>query len=54
MVVAAQHRRAQSPASRIELLRPTLQKAAAEARQLELPAAEVVALFSQLLAESQA
>lgn len=54
MVVAARHRRAQPPASRIELLRPTLQKAADEARQLELPAAEVIALFTQLLAESQA
>ena len=54
MVVAARHRRAQPPASRIELLRPTLQKAADEARQLELPAAKVIALFTQLLAESQA
>lgn len=47
MVVAARHRRAQPPASRIELLRPTLQKAADEARQLELPAAEVIALLDR-------
>lgn len=51
MVVAAEHRRAQPAASRIELLRPTLQKAADEARQLELPRAEVLALFKQLLDE---
>ena len=36
MVVAAQHTRAQPAASRVELLRPTLEKAAAEARQLQL------------------
>ena len=52
MVVAAQHSGAQPAASRIELLRPTLQKAADEARQLELPKAEVVGLFSQLLDET--
>lgn len=49
MVVAAQHHRAQPAASRIELLRPTLQKAADEARQLELPKAEVLGLLEQLL-----
>jgi GntR family transcriptional regulator len=52
MVVAAQHHRAQSAASRIELLRPSLQKAADEARQLELPKAEVIGLFDQLLDEN--
>ena len=51
MVVAAHHQRPQSPASRIELLRPTLQKAADEARQLELPAAEVIGLLTQLLSD---
>lgn len=51
MVVAAQHRRAQPAASRIELLRPTLQRAAREARQLQLPRAEVLALLKTLLDE---
>jgi len=49
MVVAAQHRRAQPAASRIELLRPTLERAAQEARQLQLPRAEVLALMKTLL-----
>lgn len=52
MVVAAQHSRAQPSASRIELLRPTLQQAADEARQLQLPKAEVIGLFNQLLDEN--
>lgn len=51
MVVAAQHRKAQSAASRIELLRPTLAKAADEARQLELPKTEVLGLLEQLIDE---
>jgi GntR family transcriptional regulator len=49
MVVAAQHTQAKSAASRVELLRPTLEKAAAEARQLELPAAQVLKLFQNIL-----
>lgn len=49
MVVAGQHRRAQPAASRIELLRPTLERAAQEARQLQLPRAEVLALLKTLL-----
>lgn len=52
MVVAAQHQRAMGTRSRIELLRPTLEKAAAEARQLELPAEQALALFKTLLQES--
>jgi GntR family transcriptional regulator len=51
MVVAAQHRRAQSAATRIELLRPTLARAAQEAQQLQLPKAEVLGLFKALLDE---
>ncbi len=51
MVVAAQHRRAQPAASRIELLRPALERAAREARQLQLPRAEVLALLKTLLDE---
>ena len=54
MVVAAQHRRAASSASRVELLRPSLERAAAEARQLELPADQVLSLFEEILnAETQ-
>ena len=51
MVVAAQHRRAASSASRVELLRPALERAAAEARQLELPTGHVLRLFEQILDE---
>jgi GntR family transcriptional regulator len=51
MRVAPQHRRAQPAASRIELLRPTLERAAAEAKQLELPPARVLELFKTILDE---
>jgi len=51
MVVAAQHTHATPSASREELLRPTLEKAAAEAHQLELPGAQVLELFEQILQE---
>ncbi len=51
MRVAPQHQRAQPAASRIELLRPVLQRAAAEARQLQLPRATVLKLFSDILDE---
>ena len=53
MRVAPQHRRAQPAASRIELLRPALARAAAEARQLQLPKATVMKLFSDILDEDQ-
>ena len=53
MVVAPQHRRAQPAAERVELLRPTLQRAATEARQLELPAAQALSLFKTILRETQ-
>jgi GntR family transcriptional regulator len=49
MVVAAQHQKAMKTRGRVELLRPVLEKAAAEARQLELPADQVLALFKALL-----
>lgn len=52
MVVAAQHQKALAPRSRVELLRPTLERAAAEARQLELPVDQVLALFKSLLKDS--
>lgn len=49
MVVAAHHQKAMRTRSRVELLRPVLEKAAAEARQLELPDDQVLALFKSLL-----
>jgi GntR family transcriptional regulator len=49
MVVAAPHRKAQTAADRAELLRPTLERAAAEARQLQLSPAQVLALFKTIL-----
>ena len=53
MVVAAQHTRAKSSASRVELLRPTLEKAAAEAKQLELLSSQVLQLFEHILNEGE-
>lgn len=53
MVVAAQHARAQSSASRTEQLRPTLEKAAAEARQLEVPAAQALKFFQRILNDGE-
>ena len=49
MRVAAQHKRAQPAADRLDLLRPTLERAAAEAQQLEVPAAKALQLFDQIL-----
>jgi GntR family transcriptional regulator len=49
MVVASHHQKALRTRSRVELLRPALEKAAAEARQLELPPDQVLALFKSLL-----
>jgi GntR family transcriptional regulator len=51
MVVAAQHTQARPSASRVELLRPSLEKAASESRQLELTSAQVLKLFQQILNE---
>ena len=53
MRVAPQHRRAQPAASRIELLRPLLQRAAAEARQLELSKTATLKLFSDIFDEAE-
>ena len=53
MVVAAQHTQAAPPASRVELLRPTLEKAAAEVRQLELKSAQAIELFQTILNEGK-
>jgi GntR family transcriptional regulator len=52
MVVAAQHQQAQPTADRAELLRPTLQKAAAEARQLQLSKTQALTLFKTILDEN--
>ncbi len=52
MVVAARHQKAMGTRSRVELLRPTLEKAAAEAHQLELPTDQVLALFKTLLQDT--
>jgi GntR family transcriptional regulator len=51
MVVADQPRHGRSRAERIALLRPTLERAAIEARQLELDPDTVLALFNQLMKE---
>jgi GntR family transcriptional regulator len=51
MRVAPQHRQAQPAASRIELLRPALERAAAEARQLQLGSGAVLRLFKDILEE---
>lgn len=51
MVVAEQA--ASKPAERAELLRPTLERAALEARQLELDPDTVLTLFAHILKEAQ-
>jgi GntR family transcriptional regulator len=52
MRVAPQHQRAQSAAVRVQLLRPTLARAAAEAHQLQLPKQAVLKLFEQIIDET--
>ncbi|PTT80364.1 GntR family transcriptional regulator [Pelomonas sp. HMWF004] len=51
MVVAAQHQRAQPAADRVELLRPALERAATEARQLQLSKTQALHLFKTILDE---
>lgn len=51
MVVAAPPKRTHSLANRAELLRPSLERAAHEARQLELDHETVLALFTKILKE---
>jgi len=51
MEVAARTGAAQDTLQRAELLRPTLERAAMEARQLELDSDTVVSLFIQILKE---
>lgn len=52
MLVAAQTSPKNSLQSRTELLRPTLTRAALEAKQLELDAGTVLALFEHILKET--
>jgi GntR family transcriptional regulator len=52
MIVADGPQRAHSVASRAELLRPTLERAALEARQLELTPATVLALFTKIMKDA--
>ncbi len=49
MVIAAGHARPAAARDRIEQLRPTLQRAAAEARELGIPASRALELFERLL-----
>lgn len=49
MAVASQHTRAHTKALRIDLLRPTLERAAAEAAQLEIDSNTALNLFEKLL-----
>jgi len=51
MEVAARAGGEQSATERAELLRPTLERAAMEARQLELDSDTVLSLFTQILKE---
>ena len=53
MVVADQHRRPQPAADRIDLLRPTLEAAARETHQLQLPASQALGLFKTILNEQE-
>ena len=53
MVIAEQHGRAQPEADRTGLLRPTLERAAAEARQLQLAPSQALALFKTILNEHE-
>ncbi len=52
MTVAAAPTGSHSSAARAELLRPTLERAALEARQLELDPATVLALFTNIMKEA--
>ena len=53
MLVAERPAQAHSQRGREDLLRPTLQRAAAEARQLELDPGTVLALLKKILKEEQ-
>ena len=52
MLVADRQRSASEAGERLALLRPTLERAAREARELELDSATVLSLFKTILKES--
>jgi GntR family transcriptional regulator len=54
MVIAAGHVKPAAARERIEQLRPTLERAAAEARELAIPSTQALQLFEQLLKASEA
>jgi GntR family transcriptional regulator len=53
MVVAAQHGKPQKLNTRIELLRPVLERAAQQAHQLEIDDDHALLLFKKILGEKQ-
>jgi GntR family transcriptional regulator len=53
MVVAQGHQGPQHSADRAELLRPTLERAAEEARQLQLTASQALSLFKTILHDTK-
>lgn len=53
MLVAERQKQAQGVDNRIDLLRPTLERAAQEARQLELDPEISIALFKKILKEKK-
>jgi GntR family transcriptional regulator len=53
MVVADPHQRARPAQDRAQLLRPTLERAAQESRQLQLSAAQALNLFKTILNEQE-
>lgn len=54
MVIAAGHERPAAARDRVEQLRPTLQRAAAEARELGIPPNRALELFERLLDATEA
>ena len=53
MLIAVGHARPAAARERIEQLRPTLQRAAAEARELGIPKTQALELFARLLDASE-
>lgn len=54
MVIAPGHRKPQAARERLEQLRPTLERAAAEAQELGIPPQQVLQLLQRLLDNQQA
>lgn len=53
MVIAAGHAGPAAARDRLAQLRPTLQRAAAEARELDIPPQQAIALFERLLQDPE-